>query len=87
MLGLHREAACLILVAGVEDDMKRRDLLHAAAWAAVAAILPASWVAARGLAPDLPPDLPSVRRYGRHYVVNGWLVTERDLEALRRHAA
>ena len=29
---------------------------------------------------------PEVRRYGRHYIVNGWILTARDLELLDIHA-
>jgi hypothetical protein len=25
---------------------------------------------------------PEIRRYGRHYIVNGWVLTARDLELL-----
>jgi hypothetical protein len=58
--------------------MRRRVFLNATAWMALAVTFPASWLAAR--------SLPPVRRYGRHYLVNGWLVTAKDLEVLRRHA-
>lgn len=57
--------------------MRRRGFLTAAA-AALAVALPGLWLA-RGL--------PPVRRYGKHYLVNGWVLTAQDLEALRRHAA
>jgi hypothetical protein len=29
---------------------------------------------------------PAVRRYGSHYIVNGWILTARDLERLGIHA-
>jgi hypothetical protein len=25
---------------------------------------------------------PEIRRYGRHYIVNGWVLTARDLELI-----
>jgi hypothetical protein len=25
---------------------------------------------------------PEIRRYGRHYIVNGWVLTARDLERI-----
>lgn len=28
------------------------------------------------------PTGPEVRRFGRHYLVNGWILTARDLELL-----
>lgn len=34
----------------------------------------------------LVPAGPEVRRYGRHYLVNGWILTAADLEALGLHA-
>lgn len=30
---------------------------------------------------------PEVRRYGRHFIVNGWVLTAADLELLGLHAA
>jgi hypothetical protein len=27
----------------------------------------------------------SINRVGKHYIVNGWILTEEDLEALDRH--
>ncbi|HET9070259.1 MAG TPA: hypothetical protein VFN28_16595 [Amaricoccus sp.] len=30
---------------------------------------------------------PEVRRYGRHFLVNGWVLTAEDLERLGLHAA
>ena len=29
-----------------------------------------------------PGTDPKIRRYGRHYIVNGWVLTARDLELL-----
>jgi hypothetical protein len=56
----------------------RRKFLKLLAGSALAAMLPVAWFT-RGLRP--------VRRYGTFYVVNGWLVTARDLEAVERHDA
>lgn len=33
----------------------------------------------------VPAPMPAVRRYGRMYVVNGWILTAADVEALQRH--
>jgi hypothetical protein len=43
--------------------------------------LPLAGPAAAFVAPG-----PEVRRYGRHYIVNGWILTARDLELLGIHA-
>jgi hypothetical protein len=33
--------------------------------------------------PRIRPGIrPRIRRYGRHYIVNGWVLTARDLERL-----
>jgi hypothetical protein len=32
-----------------------------------------------GIRSGLPPE---IRRYGRHYLVNGWILTARDLELI-----
>jgi len=37
---------------------------------------------ASGPAAALVPAGPEVRRFGRHYLVNGWILTARDLELL-----
>jgi hypothetical protein len=29
------------------------------------------------------PPMPAVRRYGRHVIVNGWVLTRADLAALK----
>ena len=45
--------------------------------------LPLAGPAAAFVAPD--PGIrirPEIRRYGRHYIVNGWVLTARDLELL-----
>lgn len=34
-----------------------------------------------------PPPGPEVRRYGRFFIVNGWVLTAADLERLGLHAA
>ena len=39
--------------------------------------LPLAGATAAFVAPD-----PEVRRFGRHYIVNGWVLTARDLELL-----
>jgi len=42
---------------------------------------PAAALVAPG--PELPSAFhPEIRRHGRHYVVNGWVLTARDLELL-----
>jgi hypothetical protein len=38
----------------------------------------------RGFAPGVRPE---VRRYGRHFLVNGWVLTAADLERLGLDAA
>jgi hypothetical protein len=43
--------------------------------------LPLAGPAAAFVAPG-----PEIRRYGRHYIVNGWVLTARDLELLRLRA-
>ena len=49
---------------------------------------PASWrtglpLASGPVAALVPvPTGPEVRRFGRHYLVNGWILTARDLELL-----
>ena len=43
--------------------------------------LPLAGPAAAFVAPG-----PEIRRYGRHYIVNGWVLTARDLELLGIHA-
>jgi hypothetical protein len=30
--------------------------------------------------------MPAVRRYGRHFIVNGWVLTAADLERIGLHA-
>jgi hypothetical protein len=39
--------------------------------------LPLAGPAAAFVAPG-----PEIRRYGRHYIVNGWVLTARDLELI-----
>lgn len=34
-----------------------------------------------------PAPGPVVRRFGRHYIVNGWVLTARDLDLLGLEAA
>ena len=34
-----------------------------------------------------PAPAPQVRRYGRFFIVNGWVLTAADLERLGLHAA
>ena len=43
--------------------------------------LPRAGPATAFVAPD-PAALPEIRRYGRHYIVNGWVLTGRDLALL-----
>jgi hypothetical protein len=43
--------------------------------------LPLAGPAAAFVAPDAA-TLPEIRRYGRHYIVNGWVLTARDLALL-----
>ena len=43
--------------------------------------LPLAGPAAALIAPD-PGIRPEIRRFGRHYIVNGWVLTARDLELL-----
>ena len=43
--------------------------------------LPLAGPAAAFVAPG-PGIRPEIRRYGRHYIVNGWVLTARDLELL-----
>ena len=45
---------------------------------------PAAAFAALG---DPAGPRPEVRRYGRHFLVNGWVLTAEDLERLGLHAA
>jgi hypothetical protein len=42
--------------------------------------LPLTGTAAAFVAPDLTH--PEIRRWGRHYIVNGWVLTSRDLDRL-----
>jgi hypothetical protein len=52
-------------------------------------LLPLAAGPAAALAPAAPlpaASLPEVRRYGRHFIVNGWVLTARDLETLGLHA-
>lgn len=47
--------------------------------------LPLAGPAAALVAPGSAPRRgfhPAIRRYGRHYIVNGWVLTARDLELL-----
>lgn len=47
--------------------------------------LPLAGSAAAFVAPgpgSHPGSHPEIRRYGRHYIVNGWVLTARDLERL-----
>jgi hypothetical protein len=46
--------------------------------------LPLAGPAAAVVAPDSGPP---VRRYGRFFIVNGWVLTAADLERLGLHAA
>jgi hypothetical protein len=51
------------------------------------AAAPAAALSAPGFG-DLPlGPRPEVRRYGRHFLVNGWVLTAEDLERLGLHAA
>jgi hypothetical protein len=43
--------------------------------------LPLAGPAAAFVAPG-PGIHPEIRRFGRHYIVNGWVLTARDLELL-----
>ena len=43
--------------------------------------LPLAGPAAAFAAPA-PGISPEIRRFGRHYIVNGWVLTARDLELL-----
>jgi hypothetical protein len=43
--------------------------------------LPLAGPAAALVAPA-PGIHPEIRRFGRHYIVNGWVLTARDLELL-----
>ena len=43
--------------------------------------LPLAGPAAAFIAPG-PGTHPEIRRYGRHYIVNGWVLTARDLDRL-----
>ena len=43
--------------------------------------LPLAGPAAALVAP-VPGLRPEVRRFGRHYIVNGWVLTARDLKTL-----
>jgi hypothetical protein len=43
--------------------------------------LPLAGPAAALVAPG-PGVHPEIRRYGRHYIVNGWVLTARDLERI-----
>lgn len=47
--------------------------------------LPLAGPAAAFMAPA--PAGPEIRRYGRFFIVNGWVLTEADLERLDLHAA
>jgi hypothetical protein len=66
----------------------RRAFLRTAALAALA--LPAAPLIGRAAAPGLSPGLGlggpvvpgSIRRIGSHFLVNGWVLTRADLEAL-----
>jgi hypothetical protein len=60
--------------------MNRRAILWALAGGAAAALLPtAAWLGRAGL--------PPAARHGRHFVIGGWVLTARDVEAIRRHDA
>jgi hypothetical protein len=50
--------------------------------------LPFAGPAAALVAPDpeIPGTRPVIRRYGRHYIINGWVLTARDLELLHLEA-
>jgi hypothetical protein len=70
----------------------RRAFLRTAALAALA--VPAAPLIGRAAAPGLSPGLSvglglsgpvvpgSIRRIGKHFLVNGWVLTRADLEAL-----
>jgi hypothetical protein len=47
--------------------------------------LPFAGPAAAFVAPAAPA--PEIRRYGRFFIVNGWVLTADDLERLDLHAA
>jgi hypothetical protein len=59
--------------------MRRRNLLHTGFLLAAAALLPLAWTSGRQPA--------GMRRYGRHYLVNGWVLSARDLEAIRHRVS
>jgi hypothetical protein len=43
----------------------------------------AAFVAGPPARPGTPPGFrPEIRRFGRQYIVNGWVLTARDLEML-----
>jgi hypothetical protein len=45
--------------------------------------LPLAGTAFVAPAPGIGPGIdPEIRRYGRHYIVNGWVLTARDLERI-----
>jgi hypothetical protein len=60
----------------------RRTVL--ALMASLAGLPLAAGAAAAFEAPGVPG--PAVRRYGRHYIVNGWILTAEDLGRLGIHA-
>jgi hypothetical protein len=49
---------------------------------AVMAALGVLPLAARPAAFAAAPPQPEIRRYGRHFIVNGWVLTARDLARL-----
>jgi hypothetical protein len=49
--------------------------------------LPLAGPAAAFVAPAPMTPSPEVRRYGRFFLVNGWVLTAADLERLGLHAA
>ena len=60
----------------------RRSLLAAMASLLALPLVPRP--AAALVAPLLPA--PEIRRFGRHFIVNGWVLTRQDLERLGLHA-
>lgn len=56
--------------------------MTAASCALAAAFPPASAALAGGTGAATGGGTASARRYGRHYVVDGWVLTAHDIEAL-----
>jgi hypothetical protein len=64
----------------------RRSILALMASLGLLPLAAATPAAAFAPATPVPSAMPEVRRYGRHFIVNGWVLTRQDLERLGLHA-